>query len=87
MTLPTESSPSVSVGLGGDEHSLAVGGLSGGIVTLDPFLYQDMRHCSSCERVMLFQPVERFDFGWRGYCWGCGEEVYVMDQRSSGEAA
>jgi hypothetical protein len=46
-----------------------------------------MRHCSSCERVMLFQPVERFDFGWRGYCWGCGEEVYVMDQRSSSAEA
>jgi hypothetical protein len=59
----------------------------GEIVALDPFVCQDMRECANCGGRKLFQPVDRFPFGWRGYCLGCEETKYVMDERTSEEAA
>lgn len=48
----------------------------------DPFLYQDQRWCANCGGARMFVPVDRFPHGWRGYCLGCEEVVYVMDSRT-----
>ena len=87
MTLPTERFPqssSQSVGGCGDGE-LNLGG--GTAAVLDSQLYQDMRWCKNCGGVAMFIPVDRFPFGWRGYCLGCEEVVYVLDERTSEEAA
>ena len=54
---------------------------------LDYSVYQDMQHCIQCGGPQMFVPVDRFPCGWRGYCLGCGEVKYVMDERTSSEAA
>jgi hypothetical protein len=70
---------------------LSVGEQNGGGLTqgeeiaavLDLSVYYDMRWCASCGGRRLFVPVDRFPFGWRGYCLGCEEVKYVMDERTS----
>lgn len=57
------------------------------VACLDPFLYQSPRWCARCAGFETFVPVDRFPCGWRGYCLGCGEGKYVMDQRTCSEAA
>lgn len=59
----------------------------GSSAALDPFLYQDMRWCPKCGGEQVFIPVDRFEHGWRGYCLGCEEEKWVMDVRTSTDAA
>ena len=49
----------------------------------DPFVYQERRWCANCGGDQTFVPVDRFPFGWRGYCLGCEDVVYVMDARTS----
>lgn len=51
----------------------------------DPFVYQRMRWCASCGGEQTFVPVDRFPHGWRGYCLGCEEVVYVVDERTTSE--
>lgn len=53
----------------------------------DPWLYQDRRWCANCGGEQTFIPVDRFAFGWRGYCHGCEEVVYVMETRANSEVA
>ena len=57
-----------------------------GSAALDPFLYQDRWWCSNCGGERMFQPVDRFPHGWRGYCMGCEDVVYVVDERTNAEA-
>lgn len=88
MTLPTERFPqstNQSVGGCGDGGPLDSGGRT--VAVLDSQLYQDMRWCKNRAGPQLFIPVDRFPFGWRGYCLGCEEVVYVLDERTSEEAA
>ena len=84
MTFATEPHlASTTVALdGGDEGALHIPA-----AVSDPFVAQDMRWCTECGGPKLFQPVDRFPFGWRGYCLGCEGVVYVMDERTSAEAA
>jgi hypothetical protein len=96
MNLPTESHPHFPSlppvgreGEGGDGILL-----QGQFAVLDSSLEyvpimrdQKMRECANCGGPSLFVPVDRFPFGWRGYCLGCEEVVYVMDERTSVEVA
>lgn len=61
-------------------------GTTAGVAALDPFPYQDMRWCANCGGPQMFIPVDRFIGGWRGYCLGCEQEKYVMDERTNAEA-
>jgi hypothetical protein len=45
--------------------------------------FQERRWCANCAGAQTFIPVERLPFGWRGYCLGCEEEKYVMEERTS----
>jgi hypothetical protein len=49
----------------------------------NPFRHQKRYRCANCGGEPTFQPVDRFPCGWRGYCLGCGEVKYVMDDRTS----
>jgi len=49
----------------------------------DPFRYQERRWCANCGGEQTFVPVDRFPFGWRGYCMGCEDVVYAMDTRTA----
>lgn len=59
----------------------------GGLAVLDLSRYQDPEWCANCGGEQTFVPVDRFPCGWRGYCLGCGDVKYVMDERTSSEAA
>lgn len=61
-------------------------GTASGLAALDPFPYQDMRWCANCGGPQMFIPVDRFIGGWRGYCLGCEQEKFVMDERTNAEA-
>ena len=65
------------------------GASEGGFAVLepDPWPRQDMRWCVNCGGPTLFVRVDRFPCGWRGYCLGCEEVKYVMDERTNSEAA
>jgi hypothetical protein len=52
----------------------------------NPFRYQQRRWCANCGGEQTFVPVDRFPFGWRGYCLGCEDVVFVMDARTTSEA-
>jgi hypothetical protein len=54
---------------------------------LDTRLYQEMRHCIRCGGPQLFIPVDEYEFGRAGFCFGCGEEKIVPFTRVNGEAA
>jgi hypothetical protein len=83
MSLPTDHSFSLYA-VGGESEN---GGTLGEVAVLDSSIHQDMRWCANCGGSSLFVPVDRFPFGWRGYCLGCEEVVYVMDERTSVEVA
>ena len=61
------------------------GDLRWDFAVLDSWVHQDMRWCKNCAGEKLFVPVDRFPCGWRGYCLGCEEVVYVLDERTSEE--
>lgn len=50
-------------------------------------LYDDMLWCADCGGLQRFIPLERWPGGWRGLCWGCEREKYVLIGRSESEAA
>lgn len=56
-------------------------------VVVDPDVFEDMRWCAECGGMQRFIPLERWPGGWRGLCWGCEQEKYVLIQRSESEAA
>lgn len=68
----------VEGGVSGEKQSAALD-----LPLPDPFLYQERRWCANCGGDQTFVPVDRFPFGWRGYCLGCEDVVYVMDERTS----
>ena len=79
MSLPIESAPSsIGTGDGAERSDLAV---------LDLFRYQDPDWCANCGGEQTFVPVDKFPYGLRGYCLGCGEVKYVMNDRTNSEAA
>lgn len=47
----------------------------------------DMRWCADCGGMQRFIPLERWPGGWRGLCWGCEREKYVLFTRAGSEAA
>ena len=86
MKLPTDSTHPDSVGIeDGSAHNPVAAVLD--IPARDPFLYWAPRWCANCGGEQTFVPVDRFQFGWRGYCLGCEETKYVMDTRTNSEVA
>lgn len=69
-------------------------GIEGGVcgahfsAALDlPFIQQGRYWCANCGGPQTFILVDRFAHGWRGYCLGCEETKYVMDERMNSEVA
>ena len=50
-------------------------------ISLDPFLYQEMRSCLNCGGEKIFVLVFECDAGRVGYCAGCGEEKIIPFSR------
>jgi hypothetical protein len=81
MTLPTESSPSDTVGM------MEEGGASlGGIAVLDHNLYRDLHWCAKCAGPQMFLEIFEFENGRLVCCQGCGDERVIPFTRES-EAA
>ncbi|HEY1800046.1 MAG TPA: hypothetical protein VGG46_03845 [Terriglobales bacterium] len=56
-------------------------------ITLDPWLYQDMRWCVNCGGLQLLIAIFEIESGRLGVCMGCGEEKFLPFTRTIGEAA
>lgn len=57
------------------------------LAALDSLRLRDNQPCDKCGGERIFTPLELFPFGKRGYCMGCGETKYVMDERTNSEVA
>lgn len=51
-----------------------------------PFIDWRRYWCVNCGGWETFVVVDRFPCGWRGYCRGCEEVKYVLDERTNSEA-
>jgi len=58
-----------------------------GIVALDPFVHQEMRHCYDCAGPQIFLPMYEIEIGRVGVCLGCGRERIERFSRTVSEAA
>ena len=56
-------------------------------VSLEPFLYQNMRWCVNCGGQQIFIEVFEFNGGRCGYCLGCGAQRVAYFKREVSEAA
>ena len=83
MTLLTENPAPPSYSVSSED-----GGARGNIAVLEiPFIQQGRYWCANCGGDQTFILVDRFTCGWRGYCLGCEETKYVMDDRTNSEVA
>lgn len=79
MSLPTEASPSRSVG---DEDGSPWGGTA---VLVTPIEW--MRFCSACESEQRFVADQECDYGLVGRCANCREERFVPFTRTTGRSS
>jgi len=84
---PNPQPAGVEGGVCGEKKSAALDLHCDDLPLPDPFLYQERRWCANCGGDQTFVPVDRFPFGWRGYCLGCEDVVYVVDERTTAEVA